>query len=73
QGKPLGIDMDGAYMGFLTMNTGIVNIENNVASITIDIRYPNDADPECIMQGFHETAKALDYPLDIHIKNNTKP
>ena len=73
QGKPLGIDMDGAYMGFLTMNTGIVNIENNIASITIDIRYPNDADPECIMQGFHETAKALNYPLDIQMKKNTKP
>lgn len=73
QGKPLGIDIDGAYMGFLTMNTGIVDIENNEASIVIDIRYPNDADPDKIMEGFHKTAKELDYGLDIVLEHNMKP
>lgn len=73
QGKPLGIDIDGAYMGFLTMNTGIVNIENGNASITIDIRYPNDADTDTIMKGFHDTAKALGYPLNITLCKDTKP
>ena len=73
QGKPLGIDIDGAYMGFLTMNTGIVNIEHNEASIVIDIRYPNDADPKRIMKGFTDTAKKLDYALDVTLKKNTKP
>lgn len=73
QGKPLGIDIDGAYMGFLTMNTGIVNIENGSGDITIDIRYPNDADPETIMNGFYTTAKKLDYAWDITMEKNTKP
>ncbi|MEJ8738255.1 dipeptidase PepV [Erysipelotrichaceae bacterium HCN-30851] len=73
QGKPLGIDIDGAYMGFLTMNTGIVNIENGSASITIDIRYPNDADVDKIMKGFYDTANSLEYPLDITLCKDTKP
>ena len=42
-GKPVGIEKDGLYMSFLTMNTGIVNMENNETDILIDIRYPNDA------------------------------
>lgn len=73
QGKPLGIDIDGAYMGFLTMNTGIVDIENGKAHIVLDIRYPNDADPQAIMQGIETCAKQLAYPLDIKMTNNIKP
>lgn len=73
QGKPLGIDIDGAYMGFLTMNTGIVNIENGHADIAIDIRYPNDANPDNILNGFYETAKKLEYALNITLVKDTKP
>ncbi len=40
QGKPLNIAIEGAYMGFLTMNTGIIHIADGKADITIDIRYP---------------------------------
>ncbi len=32
-GKPVGIEKDGLYMSFLTMNTGIVNMENNETDI----------------------------------------
>lgn len=73
QGKPLGIEKDGAYMGFLTMNTGIVDIEDGQAAITVDIRYPNDTDSETIMKGFIETAKELQYALDIELVKHTKP
>ena len=45
-GKPVGIEKDGLYMSFLTMNTGIVNMENNETDILIDIRYPNDTNAE---------------------------
>ncbi len=42
KGTGLNIAMEGAYMGFLTMNVGIVSIENQHTEITLDIRYPND-------------------------------
>lgn len=73
QGKPLGIDMEGAYMGFLTMNTGIVDIENGKAEITIDIRYPNDADIDEISNGFKNKIKELDYDLEYVLESDSKP
>ena len=51
-GKPVGIEKDGLYMSFLTMNTGIVNMENNETDILIDIRYPNDTNADEIMAKF---------------------
>lgn len=42
KGSDLSISMEGGHMGFLTVNTGIVHIENNKTSITVDIRYPNE-------------------------------
>lgn len=49
KGSGLGIDVYGAYMGFLTMNTGIVHIENGKFNVTIDIRYPNDVDGKTLV------------------------
>lgn len=73
QGKPLGIDIEGAYMGFLTMNTGIINIEDGRAQITIDIRYPNDADVSYIYGQFQAKIKEADYPLQAEIIKDSKP
>lgn len=46
RGSGLGIDMNGAYMGFLTMNIGKIKIEDDQIRITVDIRYPNDISAE---------------------------
>lgn len=73
QGKPLGIDIEGAYMGFLTMNTGIVNIEDGNAQIVIDIRYPNDADVDYIVNCFEQGIKDINYDLQLQVKKNSKP
>lgn len=73
QGKPLDIAIEGAYMGFLTMNTGMISIENGDAEITIDLRYPNDADVEMIIQQFKKHAQACDYDLDVILEHDTKP
>ena len=55
QGKPLGIDIDGMYMSFLTMSTGIVTIEDGKTELLIDIRYPNDTNAERSWLGFNAT------------------
>lgn len=59
KGTPENIDIDGVYMGFLTMNPGIIRIENGHAHILIDIRYPNDTTPEKILAGFESACKEL--------------
>lgn len=73
QGKPLGIFMESPTMGFLTMSTGIVNIEQGHACIMIDIRYPQETNADIIMEGFHKTAAELEYGLSIELKKDTKP
>lgn len=72
-GKPLDIYIDSAEMGFLTMNTGIVNIEHGTAEIVIDIRYPLGTNADTVMKGFHKSANALAYPLAIELNSDTKP
>lgn len=73
QGKPLGIQKEGVYMGFLTMSTGIVDIEDGEISILVDVRYPNDCDTNAILEGFQKKANELDYGLEIAIAKNSKP
>lgn len=54
QGNGFHIAMEGARMGFLTLNTGIIHIDQNDISITIDIRYPIDADKDTILKNIQE-------------------
>ncbi|MGX8834381.1 dipeptidase PepV [Amedibacillus sp. YH-ame6] len=72
-GKSLGIAMDGAYMGFLTMNTGVVNISDKQSEIIVDIRYPNDADVDAIEASIVQHAKALNYPLQVEVLRKANP
>lgn len=65
KGSAFHIDMEGGYMGFLTMNTGIVSIKDGVTSITIDIRYPNDTTGEEVVRKIKTTLAGL--PLNIYI------
>lgn len=66
KGTPEHIDIDGLYMGFLTMNPGQIEIKDGHASVLIDIRYPNDTTPEKVLAGFEEAAK--ESPVDMHAK-----
>lgn len=54
KGSGLGIDVYGTYMGFLTMNTGILNVNENVFDVTVDIRYPNDVDGDTLIANVKE-------------------
>ena len=73
QGKPLGIDIDGMYMSFLTMSTGIVTIEDGKTELLIDIRYPNDTNAEKIMAGFNETCAKLKSNITAIMESDSKP
>lgn len=61
-------------MGFLTMNTGIISLkEDGTCTITIDIRYPNDADVDQIMQGFTNACQARNYDLTPVMESDSRP
>lgn len=72
-GKPIGIDKDGLYMSFLTMNTGVVSIENNHTDILIDIRYPNDTNASEIMDKFNACTKGLKSNIKAEMRHDSKP
>lgn len=59
KGTPEAIDVNGVYMGFLTMNTGLVSAENGHMHVLIDIRYPNDTTVEAIAKGFKTACEEL--------------
>lgn len=71
QGKELGILIDGADMGFLTMNLGKVDIENGKAKLQLDIRYPNDADVHTMRKAIEEACQG--YELTPHVYNKANP
>ncbi|MCF0261127.1 MAG: Sapep family Mn(2+)-dependent dipeptidase, partial [Erysipelotrichaceae bacterium] len=58
KGTPEGIMTNGVYMGFLTMNPGIIELKDGDLHALIDIRYPNDVTPEFVLKGFETAAAA---------------
>lgn len=64
--------IEGVYLGNLTMNLGIVKIIDQHASLTLDIRYPNDIDEQIILSNINEAIAQQDYPLIATI-NTVKP
>lgn len=73
QGKGAGIFKDGLYMGFLTMNTGIVNMENGHSELLIDIRYPNEMTGAEIEEKFKEAASKKDSKIEVKLASDSKP
>lgn len=73
QGKPEHINKDGAYMGFLTMSTGIVRMDPEHTDILVDIRYPNDLDAKAIMAGFDEACAAVKSNITATLDSDSAP
>lgn len=63
-GKGLNIDFKGEYMGVLTMNLGILDVDSQNQSALIDIRYPDGYEDSDVLDKIKETVK------DLHINVN---
>ena len=73
KGSGLNIAIEGAYMGPLTMNTGIITIQDNHVDVCIDIRYPNDTTGEQLIEKAKETIAKKGYDLAITNISDSKP
>lgn len=73
KGTPEKIDINGLYMGFLTMNPGIITVQDGRTHVLIDIRYPNDTDPDTILAGFETACSKLNTPIVPTIEHSGKP
>ena len=65
--------IDGVHMGFLSMNLGIVAIDNGNVDLTLDIRYPNDTTSAIIISNIQTAFINNDYPLAIQILTDKTP
>ncbi len=56
-GRSLGLKMSDAVSGELTVNLGIVHIEDNTASAQLDIRYPVTVNGDYVLRQFRTVAE----------------
>lgn len=73
QGSGIHCQYEGAYMGFLTLNIGLIHMNEHKADILLDIRYPNDITADYIAAQINSAIKEMDYPLKPVIKKQVNP
>lgn len=70
-GRSLGLKMSDAVSGALTVNLGIVHIEDNTASAQLDIRYPVTVNGEYVLRQFRTVAERSG--LKVKVLNRVEP
>ncbi len=70
RGANLGIKSFGSHMGYLSMNIGVMKIENQKAHIVLDIRYPNVTDSKTILNNIEAAFKSKKSSLNIKLIQN---
>lgn len=73
KGSGFGIDMEGGYMGFLTMNIGIVEVNNGETTVTIDIRYPNITDGDALITKMKDALAASTVKIEMVSADDSVP
>jgi succinyl-diaminopimelate desuccinylase len=73
QGKPMDLCQNGMYMGFLTLNVGMIRMENDETSVLLDIRYPNDTNAQEIMDHINQACEALPSKVEAHLDSDMVP
>lgn len=70
-GRSLGLKMSDAVSGGLTVNLGIVHIEDNTASACLDIRYPVTVNGDYVLRQFRSVAERSG--LSVKVLNRVDP
>lgn len=73
QGSGLGIAAEGARMGFLTLNTGVIEIKEGQVKIVNDIRYPIDVDAVQMKAQIAKQIEAGTLALTLAVSNDSAP
>lgn len=73
RGYATQIGIEGAYMGPLTCNAGIIRISDNELCVTLDIRYPNDTTCQNVLDGMTKALKEADIDLNVECTSNSEP
>lgn len=69
----LGVKIQGAHMGYLTLNIGVVRINDGQVELILDIRYPNEANGDAITEGVKKAFKDAGSPLTVSVIQHKGP
>ena len=64
-GKGLDIMHYGTHMGYLTLNAGMININQQHQNIVIDIRHPHDLASETILEKIKNKVKSTNQKIEV--------
>lgn len=67
RGANLNVKSYDAHMGYLTMNIGVVKIENGNAKLIIDIRYPKSTSSPVIVENITKAFKGKNSSLKVEL------
>lgn len=67
------IGIEGAYMGPLTSNVGIIQLDNDALTFVLDIRYPNDTNGEKIVNGMKKALKEANLDVQVECPRDNEP
>ena len=73
RGYKTQIGIEGAYMGPLSCNTGIIRIDDDEISMILDIRYPNDTTCETVTSGMRKALKEAGLDGSVECLSDSKP
>lgn len=72
-GQGLNMYFYGTHMGELTLNTGIVNIVNGNVSVTLDVRYPHDANKDMLVSKAKHVVTTENNDLQLVLNGHSEP
>lgn len=72
-GEGLNLTFNGVYMGHLTSNLGMVNINQEDYQLIIDIRYPNDLNSQDILNTIKASVEKVDPKMEIDVVAHKEP
>ena len=73
RGESLGIKTFGAHMGYLTLNIGVVRIQQGHVEIVLDIRYPQETNQQMIIDQIKIALKQEQSPLSLELMQHKEP
>ncbi len=65
--------VEGAYMGYLTMNAGVVEIKDGNVDVLVDVRYPNDVDAKYVVSKVEQAIETHNLSFKVVEVRDSKP
>lgn len=72
-GRGVKVNINSKTMGELTMNLGIIKIENNTFELVLDFRFPQESSTQLIIEKCQKAFLEMGFDVDISIEHSALP